>query len=258
MSESGKGSKGLSPSSRRSAVKNALRELAGKPPLPSFKDALSSPPEKEILKVGLRDEHANTEPADQQNAPSKADEANKFFEFSDKYVKYGLLDEKVTILADFIKSAYDVSDDAAVQIAASEKIRLDEIISRLQAGHSDVLGQPAHAKADVPALTLPDAPPKYAYKPRMEGGIVKYLEDNWATYIEAGVLTRPDLRRIDPAAYKALENWLSTPGKELPHHLQVPKKTEALDREIALLGGEDRIRRLASALVSRERRRAPP
>lgn len=113
----------------------------------------------------------------------------------------------------------------------------------------------AQAHPAAKALTLPKAPPKYPYKPRMRGGIVKYLQDNWGPYIAAGVLTQANLRSIDPPAYRALHNWLRQ--NDLPEDLRLPTKKEAIDREIEALGGEERILHLAGAIQSRARRREP-
>lgn len=117
--------------------------------------------------------------------------------------------------------------------------------------------KPAHGAATTEqTLTLPDAPPKYPYAPRMAGGIIKYLEDNWAPYIEAGILTRPDLKRIDPEASRALRNWLYTHHGPLPHGWIIPTLAEENDRKIKELGlsGPDAKKeaaRLASALYRR-------
>lgn len=175
---------------------------------------------------------------------------------------YGKLKREDTSLVHFLERSYNLSKRDSETVARALKPNIDAAVESVRSGKNPSLEPIFKAVSNLPtpqfpALVLPDAPPKYPYAPRMEGGIVKYLEDNWAPYIKAGTLTRPDLRRIDPAAYKALENWLSMSGNTLPDTLQVPTKKDALDREIALLGGEDRIRRLASALASRQRRRTP-
>ena len=105
--------------------------------------------------------------------------------------------------------------------------------------------------------SLPDAPPKYAYKPRMEGGIEKYLRDNWADYIKAGLLSRPDLKRIDPIAYKALHNWLGKPSNQLPADLVVPTKSERIDTQLEKAEGLEDAMRLAATKRARERRPRP-
>lgn len=184
------------------------------------------------------------------------------YEKSHKYDNVGLLSDRVTILASFISESYSLDWKESEKLARIANTAIERAIAEHRAGRPLSLEPtftPAAGGADAQAstLTLPDAPPRYPYAPRMEGGIVKYLEDNWAPYIKAGLLSRPDLNRIDPKAYQALRNWLALPENQLPEHLQVPTKKEALDREIAGLGGEDRLRRLAAALASRERRRQP-
>lgn len=174
----------------------------------------------------------------------------------------GKLKREDAILVYYFELSYNLSKEDSERAVLALKSNIDATVEIIRSGKDPILEPIFQAASNLPtaqspALVLPDAPPKYPYAPRMEGGIVKYLEDNWATYIKAGALTRPDLSRIDPKAYQALRNWLSLPENQLPEHLHVPTKTEALDREIASLGGEDRLRRLSAALASRERRRQP-
>ena len=125
-------------------------------------------------------------------------------------------------------------------------------------GVADML-LPAQGVNAAPTLEpLPDAPPKYAYKPRMEGGIEKYLRDNWTPYIEAGILSRPDLKRIDAPAYIALKNYLGG-GRRLPSDIHVPDKSEALDRQIAATSNADikHHRNLKDTATRRKRTLAP-
>jgi hypothetical protein len=107
-----------------------------------------------------------------------------------------------------------------------------------------------------PPLILPDSPPAYSYEPRMDGGIVKYLRDNWEPYIRAGIMNRPDLNRIDPPAYQALRNWLKNPTNVLPEELYLPTISEHTDRMLALRGLGDLSGREAAKLASAAVRRA--
>jgi hypothetical protein len=65
-------------------------------------------------------------------------------------------------------------------------------------------------------------------------GILNFLETGWpAPFIAAGLLTRPDLRRIDPQAEQALKNWVRESKRQPPSHLHIPTKSEAIDRELS-------------------------
>ena len=82
-----------------------------------------------------------------------------------------------------------------------------------------------------PKLSLPEAAPKlYAKRPKGQG-IVEFLRDpeGWGPYVKAGVLTRPDLLRLDRQAYRALYN-LKGP---LPADVELLTKSEALDRMVS-------------------------
>ncbi len=176
------------------------------------------------------------------------------------YDSIGALNDRVTSLASFISESYSLDWKESEKLARVVSVTIDKAVSEHRAGKPLSLEPtftPAAEGADAQTkpLTLPDAPPKYPYAPRMDGGIVKYLEDNWAPYIAAGVLNQADLRRIDLSGYQALHNWMRQ--NDLPAHLRIPTKSEAIDREIEALGGEDRILHLAGAIQSRARRREP-
>ncbi|WP_338720756.1 hypothetical protein [Devosia sp. XK-2] len=106
---------------------------------------------------------------------------------------------------------------------------------------------------ELTPLELLESPPRYNYTPRMDGGIERYLRDNWQTYIQKGLLTRPDLKRIDRSAYYALNNYLKR-GRKLPGDISVPDRSEAIDREIGVVSEEEakRLQRLASAARRRK------
>lgn len=112
---------------------------------------------------------------------------------------------------------------------------------------------------DEQTLTLPDAPPKYKYSPNMPGGIIKYLKDNWSEYISSGAISMPYLKRVDISAYESLRNWKKKrPQEPLPYGWVIPTKSEAIDRDLARLGGEERIMHLAQAVAGRQRRKSEP
>lgn len=94
------------------------------------------------------------------------------------------------------------------------------------------------AKLQTPetaACALPDeAPELYSNK---RGGwkdretIVDFLRRVWKPWIEAGVLTRPDLRRLDPKADRAIVNWTQTKGA-LPADLNIPTKSDIVSQRL--------------------------
>ena len=82
-------------------------------------------------------------------------------------------------------------------------------------------------------LHLPDkAPSLYENRPKGQN-IVDYLRDprGWGPYVSAGIISRPDLKRLDPKAYKAVENWLL--HDPLPDDLPLLKKSDVTDLIVA-------------------------
>lgn len=189
-----------------------------------------------------------------------ADHKN-IYEKGAPYDNIGPLNDRVTSLASFISSSYSLDWKESEKLAHIANSAIERTVAEHRAGKPLSLEPtftPAAEGADAQAstLTLPDAPPKYPYAPRMAGGIVKYLEDNWARYIEAGILTRPDLKRIDPPAYAALWNWLRNPKHQLPDGWTIPTRSEAIDEYVhraGLLDGQAHreARRLAEAAKRR-------
>jgi hypothetical protein len=62
--------------------------------------------------------------------------------------------------------------------------------------------------------------------------IDQFLRRVWGRYMEAGLLTRSDLKRLDMSAYQGLSNWLRT--NELPEDIKIPTKSEAIDAEYGI------------------------
>jgi tetratricopeptide (TPR) repeat protein len=80
---------------------------------------------------------------------------------------------------------------------------------------------------ETPRLTLPDEAPKL-YKDRPKGqNIIDFLRDpdGWGPYVASGVLSRPDLGRLDRQAYAALAQWLHF-NHSLPPDIRVPSRSE--------------------------------
>lgn len=92
---------------------------------------------------------------------------------------------------------------------------------------------------------LPDVAPKTYEQWKIEtgkkkGNIVKFMEEVWISWIDGGLLTMPDLKRLDIKAYYALNNWLGDNQDKIPVRLRVLTKSEAVDRE---LNDEERLAR---------------
>jgi hypothetical protein len=108
-------------------------------------------------------------------------------------------------------------------------------------------------------LALPEVAPEL-YAGNRGGGskgenIIDFLRRVWMPWIEAGVLTRPDLKRLDKGAYVGLGNWLR--NNELPADIAIPKKSEVLDAKIAAADSAHDLMRVGHAIASRLRRSEP-
>jgi hypothetical protein len=62
--------------------------------------------------------------------------------------------------------------------------------------------------------------------------IVSFLERVWIRWIDEGVLTRPDFKRLDPQGEIALRNFLRAHGEKWPARLYLPTRSEALQRDL--------------------------
>jgi hypothetical protein len=126
----------------------------------------------------------------------------------------------------------------------------------------------------APIVTKPTLPAEAPYlyaqrdtykdRPELKGlNIVDFIRAVWKDpWIDAGVLTRPDLRRLDLDAYKALNTWLQRHNGDLPPDLDLPKKGEALfatAKKIAAAADmdEDALRRFGVSLAKRMPRMQP-
>jgi hypothetical protein len=87
------------------------------------------------------------------------------------------------------------------------------------------------------SLKLPQLAPELysARKLRDEIGrketIVEFLRRVWKPWMDADVLSRVELRRLDPSADKAVENWLI--HRKLPKDINLPTKKVRNDRALA-------------------------
>ncbi len=90
---------------------------------------------------------------------------------------------------------------------------------------------------------------RYVHRPDKTESIVSFLRRVWGPEIEAGLLTRPYLRKHDPSTNEAIGNWLRQ--KPLPPDIKLPILKELNDTK---LGNKQSLRegmRLASAHARR-------
>lgn len=90
------------------------------------------------------------------------------------------------------------------------------------------------------ALALPKKAPELYVGNRGGGSagenIVDFLRRVWKPWIDAGVLSRPDLKHLDPKAYEGIRNW--TKRNPMPPDLILASKSEAADAEGGLTNEE--------------------
>lgn len=88
------------------------------------------------------------------------------------------------------------------------------------------------------ACALPDEAPELYVGNRggKKGGenIIEFLRRVWKPWIEAGVLSRPDLRRLDPKADAAVANWLR--HKPLPDDISLPQRPDHTNQTLMSVG----------------------
>jgi ankyrin repeat protein len=138
--------------------------------------------------------------------------------------RIGVRDEQVRdLVGDVVKSA--VEGDTA--LLKRIRVALDAGKAPQEVSESEPQRQENRTLAALQSavsLQLPDAiPNNEKYKPRQ--GVIEFLEKGWpAPYIKAGVLSRPDLHRLDPNASMALRNFLRK--GTLPDHLRIPERGE--------------------------------
>lgn len=82
---------------------------------------------------------------------------------------------------------------------------------------------------EIPA----QAPAKWSKRDKKNESPVDFIRREYADWIGKG-LTRAHLRRLDMTLYDALNHWLKS--NELPSEIDLPTKTELIDRKIAQAG----------------------
>lgn len=114
---------------------------------------------------------------------------------------------------------------------------------------------------DGASVTLPDAAPELFEtargRPKKGKDIVSFLRRVWKDpWIDAGVLTRTELGRLDPAAYSALNSHLR--HSDLPDDLKIPTLSEDFNSiippELAIFIGnsDEKMLRAIRAIAERE------
>lgn len=99
------------------------------------------------------------------------------------------------------------------------------------------------------APLMPNEAP-VAYIPRKSGVASRFLQKHWKVYIDAGVLFRPDLKRLDPKLEMALRNEFRGRPDELRAIL--PNRTDAADARLAAeFGGPVRPEDRKAAIIAR-------
>lgn len=88
------------------------------------------------------------------------------------------------------------------------------------------------------AMALPEQAPQLYVGNRggKKGGenIIDFLRRVWKPWMDAGVLTRPDLRRLDPKADAAVANWLRQ--KPLPEDIALPQRHDQTNQALTSVG----------------------
>ena len=85
--------------------------------------------------------------------------------------------------------------------------------------------------------------------------IVEFLQRVYGPWITASapIMTRPDLRRVDPDAEMALRNWLREPKHELPKGIAIPTKSEAVQAQLTQLNDVARVRAARNLIRAHDR-----
>lgn len=108
---------------------------------------------------------------------------------------------------------------------------LDQLLSQVGLALTEgAKTEPERSEADPDRL--PDhAPMLYMDRTSRGQTIVEFMRAVWLPWIQSGLLTRPDLRRLDPQAYMAMANWLRR--QEWPADLPIPTKSQTVTAELS-------------------------
>jgi hypothetical protein len=97
------------------------------------------------------------------------------------------------------------------------------------------LSAPDGLKSQVP-VSLPDVAPELYLGNR--GGakgsenIIEFLRRVWMPWIDAGILTRSDLKKLDVKAYRAVFNWIAK--EPLPSDITLPTRSDTVTAEFGI------------------------
>lgn len=150
------------------------------------------------------------------------------------------------------ESDLGLSEAAMRQLARSTVEAIEQERVRVASGAAPS----ARAAMSDAAVQLPERPIR-EFRPRKDD-IIDYIRapDGFGPWLDAGVLTRPMIRKFSQRAYAALHRWLRLNG-DLPEGMSIPTRSEAIDRELASLSVADlqHAHRLASVVAYRAGRR---
>jgi len=112
-------------------------------------------------------------------------------------------------------------EDSLTHIFSELHLKLDDDRKRKAAGEAVQALGPLALPSELP----PSAPERYMDRPTSEAtgrreNIVEFLRRVWRPWIAADLLSRAALRKLDPEAEKAVENWLFR-NKEMPADLNL-------------------------------------
>jgi hypothetical protein len=89
--------------------------------------------------------------------------------------------------------------------------------------------------ARVPKVTaLPEiAPELFKGNKGNSENIIEFLRRVWKHYIDEGLMSRRDLKRLDGKAYVAVLNWISTKGP-LPQDVAIPTRSDVVNTKFKI------------------------
>jgi hypothetical protein len=93
---------------------------------------------------------------------------------------------------------------------------------------SDELVQALQLQKELPKQLPEQASQLYAERSKKSESIIDFLRRVYRKEMDAGILTRPAFRRLDPPGEMALRNWLRE--NELPEDIRILRKSESLPK----------------------------
>ncbi|MBC7836428.1 hypothetical protein H7X87_01470 [Acetobacteraceae bacterium] len=120
----------------------------------------------------------------------------------------------------------DYLDYSDIEIASKIKIGLNELSSQsLSSLYNAML---AIQEAEKAAALPTEAPFLYDDREDKRETAPEFIKRVYGPYLN-GMFTRAYLKKLDPKAYKALDNWLQNPRNEFPADLNLPTVSQKND-----------------------------